>query len=378
MSNPEELNCIICFDIFSEPVTLICGHSFCKDCIIQSLSQVPKCPLCKYPILGIFDFRVNIVLQKMIDKYRTSDEQQPLNEDLKTDIDDDFKIEENPIDAPRTTRINRSIDINANAVRAPAFEIINNKKYCFKNTLYKLEIDYKLPFDLIATIIPGSIFVGYVTENLIYRTRANLFELVNINKPTSKGLEIIARCKDIIMITDLQYLNLHENEEFIRQHNLQARNNIVIKYVNGFKFELEVEDLTQNDIAILKDVNKKITHFLSVLKIKNPQIFDLLKVRLKFGFVNNVITYHPDQNLFEYVNFCAALLDLSEKERKAIYDSNDLKFSIIVIHDYLKHTTPDNDPIFIFNHTESDPFNKQWLLILLVAFLALALRSWIK
>ncbi|XP_041130051.1 tripartite motif-containing protein 48-like [Polyodon spathula] len=34
-SRLEELSCAVCCDIFSDPVTLSCNHSFCKSCLDQ-------------------------------------------------------------------------------------------------------------------------------------------------------------------------------------------------------------------------------------------------------------------------------------------------------------------------------------------------------
>ncbi|XP_044516085.1 probable E3 ubiquitin-protein ligase TRIML1 [Gracilinanus agilis] len=46
----SELTCSICLDLFTQAVTLECGHNFCRECILQSWQQalVPRlCPLCK-------------------------------------------------------------------------------------------------------------------------------------------------------------------------------------------------------------------------------------------------------------------------------------------------------------------------------------------
>uniref|UniRef100_A0A673C289 Uncharacterized protein n=2 Tax=Sphaeramia orbicularis TaxID=375764 RepID=A0A673C289_9TELE len=41
----EDLTCSVCLSLFSDPVTLLCGHSFCRKCITDSLTT--QCPLCQ-------------------------------------------------------------------------------------------------------------------------------------------------------------------------------------------------------------------------------------------------------------------------------------------------------------------------------------------
>uniref|UniRef100_A0A667WZE0 Uncharacterized protein n=1 Tax=Myripristis murdjan TaxID=586833 RepID=A0A667WZE0_9TELE len=43
----EDLTCSICLTIFTDPVSLLCGHSFCRECITISLSKKDQCPQCR-------------------------------------------------------------------------------------------------------------------------------------------------------------------------------------------------------------------------------------------------------------------------------------------------------------------------------------------
>ncbi|XP_078029899.1 E3 ubiquitin-protein ligase TRIM35-like [Epinephelus lanceolatus] len=44
-----DCTCPVCCDIFTDPVILLCGHSFCKDCLQQwwRESRLQTCPVCK-------------------------------------------------------------------------------------------------------------------------------------------------------------------------------------------------------------------------------------------------------------------------------------------------------------------------------------------
>lgn len=44
-----DCSCPVCCDIFTDPVVLLCGHSFCKDCLKEWWRQswLQTCPVCK-------------------------------------------------------------------------------------------------------------------------------------------------------------------------------------------------------------------------------------------------------------------------------------------------------------------------------------------
>ncbi|XP_051852723.1 probable E3 ubiquitin-protein ligase TRIML1 [Antechinus flavipes] len=45
-----ELTCSICLEYFTKPVTIDCGHSFCKECLYRSWEEAPvpgTCPVCR-------------------------------------------------------------------------------------------------------------------------------------------------------------------------------------------------------------------------------------------------------------------------------------------------------------------------------------------
>ncbi|XP_056425909.1 uncharacterized protein LOC130367512 [Hyla sarda] len=79
----DELRCSICLNIFTDPVTLTCGHNFCQACIDNCLytqrasraSRAYSCPQCraKFPVRPALI--KNITLQNVAERFLSSQEE---------------------------------------------------------------------------------------------------------------------------------------------------------------------------------------------------------------------------------------------------------------------------------------------------------------
>lgn len=62
----NEVTCPLCQDLLVLPVCTICGHTFCKPCILRCLDRSNKCPLCRSVLHLNRLTPVNIVMEKML------------------------------------------------------------------------------------------------------------------------------------------------------------------------------------------------------------------------------------------------------------------------------------------------------------------------
>ncbi|XP_048054556.1 nuclear factor 7, brain-like [Megalobrama amblycephala] len=68
----EELQCSVCLDVFTDPVTVPCGHNFCKSCLNQcwDKSETCCCPLCKETFSKRPDLKINTALRQVIQLFK--------------------------------------------------------------------------------------------------------------------------------------------------------------------------------------------------------------------------------------------------------------------------------------------------------------------
>ncbi|XP_033982689.1 probable E3 ubiquitin-protein ligase TRIML1 [Trematomus bernacchii] len=73
----DQFLCSICLDVFTDPVTIPCGHNFCKACITQHWdTKVPyQCPNCKKVFNTRPELQVNTFISEMAAQFRQSAQQ---------------------------------------------------------------------------------------------------------------------------------------------------------------------------------------------------------------------------------------------------------------------------------------------------------------
>jgi len=50
---PDDLFCPICLDVLEDPVTALCGHTFCAQCIARWMAAESTCPVDRQPIESV-------------------------------------------------------------------------------------------------------------------------------------------------------------------------------------------------------------------------------------------------------------------------------------------------------------------------------------
>jgi len=46
----SDCECQLCFNVFLDPITTPCGHSFCRGCLVKSIETSGRCPYCRFSL----------------------------------------------------------------------------------------------------------------------------------------------------------------------------------------------------------------------------------------------------------------------------------------------------------------------------------------
>uniref|UniRef100_UPI0037E6FF9D E3 ubiquitin-protein ligase TRIM21-like n=1 Tax=Semicossyphus pulcher TaxID=241346 RepID=UPI0037E6FF9D len=74
--------CAICLDVFTKPVAIPCGHTFCRDCITghwETRKPLFQCPLCKKEYSAMPELCVNTVLDHASEKVKKTIQERSCN-----------------------------------------------------------------------------------------------------------------------------------------------------------------------------------------------------------------------------------------------------------------------------------------------------------
>ncbi|XP_060941771.1 E3 ubiquitin-protein ligase TRIM41-like [Limanda limanda] len=68
----ERLLCSICLDVFTDPVSLSCGHNFCSSCLhtYWDSGDTCQCPMCKREFSTRPELQVNTVVSELADEFK--------------------------------------------------------------------------------------------------------------------------------------------------------------------------------------------------------------------------------------------------------------------------------------------------------------------
>ena len=258
----NELNCPICLEIYDIPVSISCGHTFCKACIKMSVRKNGKsCPTCQYDTFHIPEKR-NVIIQGLILKLYP---ERAKLEQIKSDIihvivSSEYKkhmrilmdIIKSKVDVEGISNVSKLVDPLMNHIimgSSGGHNMKNYKTFIMENNIYI----YKIKRDssessVVAQLIRKNTNIFKDAESVVkvYSESRNAMECANMNlRSVINGL--IKHMPDLHNI----YIKLHE-----RMKQEKTLNKVTPIDLAGMLDDSSADDESQEELEHSIDSNE--------------------------------------------------------------------------------------------------------------------------
>ena len=75
----QDITCSICTNLFIQPFSISCGHTFCKTCITRWIKQRKICPICNSKIIKLPE-KENVIIKSIVERCNKGNQNQNQNQ----------------------------------------------------------------------------------------------------------------------------------------------------------------------------------------------------------------------------------------------------------------------------------------------------------
>lgn len=376
MEIESDLTCAICSFLFEKPTTVICGHTFCNECIIKFLGFQPKCPVCKYPILGFQKLNSNVAVQAIVEVFKKEHpEKDKRQNQRRISMSEDKK---NPVSSPteetsafdvfyaeyREEVIKKDINLSTIEqalipIKCIGFEVRNPQQFrYFPGTSYEIEIVYTHSDELFKLLIPDHYFIGFSRK---FKGRNGyLFVIEKIQKFRVSSVKVVARCKGHLKIATTAPLDFSEHKEIAKLVN-DDDEQVLLNFVSGFPIVLKQPTEIPADITRkIASIEIQVCHFLNLLKETNEYIAEQLIQRYGIDSYGKRLSIDWKVDVHSFLNSVGSMLCVPDKEKTLLSKNKNYVFRVNLIYDFLKPASSESDPIFFLNYGLKNSISDFW------------------
>ena len=316
----ELLNCALCESEFNDPVTLPCGHSFCKLCIRKhGVKKVFKCKFClKYFSLKILEVSSSTVLIGLIKEFKAEKEMARGREGLISSLNQKIlKIEVESQDwKEKVKEVKMDLENMEKLLREKDFTV----EVLQSNLIDKTQIITSLNQTLSEK------------NNILSLLEQSISEKSDLIQVLQNSISSITQ--DINLKED-KFVN-HQNQLDKKSQELkELENSVILNQQSLIQREKDFEILIQEKISFFNQKQKEID-----VKFREIQLKELLFERKYKNFKE---TEHKCEILQKDLNFILKSKEVFGNRRRSIED----------IRDKSESRAAKNQKPRLFNHTNS-------------------------
>lgn len=408
MEELDEIKCIICFELFDQPVSLYCGHTFCKDCILAHFEKTTKCPVCKFTILNSHDLKINKVLEGLLkvrvlgtasnnvaesrklpkepnllrseavieslnnlaDNKPVSPDQRSIVKQLANKMGEisrrqleitpvynaSFNTEKNDdafIDKIKYEKQNATVNLFC-------FQLANQQinSYYVPQSVYNLKLAYTYTDDLFYSLVEEKFFIVIPQSELLETQTGYIFKFIKMNYYSDTSINVTASCISPLVKARVYLLDIAEHYDYLISIERRPEE-LEIPWMRASMPTAENFEMDENTLKLFKTINFKFLHFLHRLKDNNREMFDKLTEHHDFTITDQKLSIDYVSETEEYIHLLFSLLRIPEETKRKLSVDTDPTKKLKAIKQFLDKSRPYSDPIYIINYCPDMNTRKQ-------------------
>eukprot|EP00929_Paragymnodinium_shiwhaense_P000239 TRINITY_DN100491_c0_g1_i1.p1 TRINITY_DN100491_c0_g1~~TRINITY_DN100491_c0_g1_i1.p1 ORF type:complete len:423 (-),score=108.18 TRINITY_DN100491_c0_g1_i1:60-1328(-) len=155
---PPEFECSICMKLLLDPVTVPCGHTFCRGCLEQSLGYRGQCAVCRAPVAS--GQGVNVLIRSLIaERYPQALAQR------RQEAQEELQSEEQAARQARQREVAGSSGAADGATAAPILPLLASRQLFMPYCRSEFELEAAADAQLVEYALSGGRRIGVIPSD---------------------------------------------------------------------------------------------------------------------------------------------------------------------------------------------------------------------
>ena len=348
----SEFECPICNDILFHPITINCGHTFCKDCLANCLKTKQICPICRYPTFLTHNLKENIAITNLIRSKFPKIIEYRENRENKENKELNKEITYKNVDFTKFYNDYSQYSEDDSITFSNFITIKSDKDYLFPGLIdiikIKLTENDITPEFFLENLCKDNKFICFSNKTVKKIQKSSFFfgVIVKCNKFQTKDNRKIEMEVKII-----ERVQIFEIKNFLVRGN--TKNNDFF-WSTGKIFK-DCKNIKENSHQDIDQIAIPICNFysqqLNSISTKSPNTF--IKILKKIGEIHKINMDNSSENFETLSNFSfliAGTLNAKIDEKKRMFETDNVIERLVIAKNILaRHKDNDVDPSQVFD-----------------------------
>ena len=354
-----ELECSICREILLHPVSITCGHTFCKDCLLPALQNKPMCPLCRSPtFLQSDSLNENITLKALIETHysqflnaRKEKKEIPLLDEVHSARDESRE----GIGGARQQQRPPQREAFKNFFTLKLLDLHKNYLFPYLNDIVKVSCDFSS--ELFAYICQDKKFICLPKSCPVLPTPTFIAQCHEILSVTPGKMKMEIKILDRVLVENVSCFK-NENDELLQKFSLPSNFSFLVS--NGRFLEDSLPPsfllpLSSSSSAVeegLKEIGIFFRKHLGNLNSVSPNTFVRILHKIGEININDLLDQNGLQegrNLSKFSFLIAGSLRAKEDEKRQMFETTNVVERLDIARRIIHRLDQFTDPLQIFD-----------------------------